>query len=226
MHYSASITKRKRRQKTEYIARLQYYDKGSGARRENTRSTSSPAEAKRALKGLEAEYFSGGSDLLDAHHMTFAALAEHSKTTRYCEAVYDEKGRKLFGVRNPKNVGSMINRLVSIFGPLKLHEITVAHIMSYRKTRLTTKTSKGTFTDIATVNRELSTMRAMLNDALTNDWLVRSPFSRAKRGELIPVAHETQRTTVLSLTDEKTLLDQCQTDSRRHLKALIIAALD
>jgi integrase len=61
---------------------------------------------------------------------------------------------------------------------------------------------------------------------IANDWLVRSPFSRAKRGELIPVAHETQRTTVLSSADEKKLLAQCQTNRRRHLKALIIAALD
>ncbi len=69
-------------------------------------------------------------------------------------------------------------------------------------------------------------MRAMLNDAITNDWLMRTPFTKAKRGELIPVAHETQRTTVLSLADEKKLLAQCETDKRRHLKALIIAALD
>src|SRR5438105_9399481 len=75
MHYSASITKRKRRKKTEHIARLQYYDKTTGARRETTRSASTPAEAKRILKRLEAEYLSGGSDLLDAHHMTFASLA-------------------------------------------------------------------------------------------------------------------------------------------------------
>lgn len=46
-------------------------------------------------------------------------------------------------------------------------------------------------------------MRAMLNDAVSSDWLMRSPFTKAKKGELIPVAHETQRTTVLSGEDEK-----------------------
>lgn len=30
----------------------------------------------------------------------------------------------------------------------------------------------------------------MLNDAVVNDWLVRSPFSKAKKGELIAIAHE------------------------------------
>ena len=30
----------------------------------------------------------------------------------------------------------------------------------------------------------------MLNDAVVNDWLVRSPFVKAKKGELIAVTHE------------------------------------
>jgi len=225
VNYSATITKRKRR-KGEYVARLQYYDKDTGARREKTLSASTPAEAKRALKTLEAKFESGGSSLLDAGNMTFAELAAYSKKERYCDAIYDDRGRKLLGVRNPKKAASTINRLVSILGPLKLEEITVAHLTRYRKTRLSTLTRKGTNTDVATVNRELSMMRAMLNDAMANDWLARSPFTKAKKGELIPVAHETQRTTVLSLEDEEKLLAQCQTNKRRHLRALIIAALD
>lgn len=48
--------------------------------------------------------------------MTFAALAEHCKETRYCEAFYDQQGRKLYGVREPKKFASMINRLVSFLG--------------------------------------------------------------------------------------------------------------
>ena len=40
------------------------------------------------------------------------------------------------------------------------------------------------------MNCELSTCRAMLNDAVVNDWLVRSPFVKAKKGELIAIAHE------------------------------------
>jgi integrase len=69
-------------------------------------------------------------------------------------------------------------------------------------------------------------MRAMLNDAVANDWLVRNQFNRAKRGVLIPVAHDTQRTFTLSESDEVKLLAQCEIESRRHLRALIIAALD
>jgi hypothetical protein len=107
----------------------------------------------------------GGAEVLEARNMTFAALAEHCKQTRYCEAFYDEQGRKLYGVREPKNFTSMINRLVSLLGHLKLSDITVSHLQQYRRKRLSTKTRRGTYTDVATVNRELSTCRAMLNDA-------------------------------------------------------------
>lgn len=224
-NYSASIKRRKRGKRTEYIARLQYYDR-NGQRREVSRSADNSGDAKERLEELKDKYVTGGEALLDARNLTFSALADHCKKTRYCEAVYDDKGRKLFGVRNPKKFESIINKLVNEFGHLKLSQITVTDLQNYRKTRLTTKTKRGTLTDVATVNRELSTCRAMLNDAVCNDWLSRSPFSKAKRGELIPVAHETMRTTVLSLDDEKKLLAQCGTSKRRHLKALIIAALD
>ena len=76
--------------------------------------------------------------------MTFAALAEHCKETRYCEAFYDEQGRKLYGVREPKKFASMISRLVSFLGHLKLSDITVSHLQQYRRKRLSTKTNRGT----------------------------------------------------------------------------------
>jgi hypothetical protein len=43
---------------------------------------------------------------MEARNMTFAALAQHCKETRYCEAFYDEQGRKLYGVREPKKFAS------------------------------------------------------------------------------------------------------------------------
>jgi integrase len=66
----------------------------------------------------------------------------------------------------------------------------------------------------------------MLNDAVVNDWLVRSPFVKAKKGELIAVAHEAKRQVVLSSENEQKLLQAWSTGKRRHLKAMIIAAID
>ena len=66
----------------------------------------------------------------------------------------------------------------------------------------------------------------MLNDAVVNDWLVRSPFVKAKKGELIAVAHEAKRQVVLSSENELKLLQACGISRRRHLRAMIIAAID
>jgi integrase len=224
-NFSTSVQRRKRGKHTEYIARLTYYDK-TGKRKGVSKSAANPGDAKRELQELIDQHVEGGCEILEARHMTFAALAEHCKTTRYCEAFYDEQGRKLYGVREPKKFTSIINRLVSLLGYLKLPELSVSHLQQYRRTRLNTKTNRGTYTDVATVNRELSTCRAMLNDAVVNDWLVRSPFVKAKKGELIAIAHEAKRQVVLNPENERRLLDACSTNKRRHLKAMIIAAID
>jgi len=224
-NFSTSIQRRKRGKRTEYVARLTYYDH-TGKRKGVCKSAATPGDAKRELQELIDQHMEGGCEILEARHMTFAELAEHCKSTRYCEAFYDEQGRKLYGVREPKKFASIINRLVSLLGHLKLSDITVSDLHHYRRTRLSTKTNRGTYTDIATVNRELSTCRAMLNDAVVNNWLLRTPFAKAKKGELISIAHEAKRQVVLTAEDEKRLLEACSTGQRRHLNAMIIAAID
>jgi hypothetical protein len=137
-------------------------------------------------------------------------------TSGFNRPIYDQQGRKLYGVREPKKFASMINRLVSFLGHLKLSDITVSHLQQYRRKRLGTKTNRGTYTDVATVNRELST--AMLNDAVVNDWLIRSPFVKAKKGELIAIAHEAKRQVVLTSENEQKLLQP-------SIKSLFIIAI-
>ena len=102
----------------EYIARLTYYDK-TGKRKGVSKSAATHWDAKRQLQDLIDQHVAGGAEVLEARNMTFAALAEHCKETRYCEAFYDEQGRRLYGVREPKKFTSMINRLVSSLGHLK-----------------------------------------------------------------------------------------------------------
>jgi hypothetical protein len=138
-NFSTSIQRRKRGKRTEYIARLTYYDK-TGTRKGVSKSAATPGDAKRELQQLIDQHVEGGCEILEARHMTFAALAEHCKRTRYCEAFYDEQGRKLYGVREPKKFASIINRLVSLLGHLKLSDITVRDLQHYRRTRLSTKT--------------------------------------------------------------------------------------
>jgi hypothetical protein len=99
--YSSSIQRRKRGKRTEYIARLNYYDRG-GKRRSVSRSTANPGDAKLQLQDLITKHVHGGAELLEARTMTFADLAEDCRKNRYCEAIYDKHGCKLAGVRDPK----------------------------------------------------------------------------------------------------------------------------
>jgi len=110
--------------RTEYTARLTYYDK-TGKRKRVSKSAATPGDGKRELQELIDQHEQGGSEILDSRDMTFAALAVHCKRTRYCEAFYDEQGRKLYGVHDPKKLASIINRLVSLLGDLKPSDITV-----------------------------------------------------------------------------------------------------
>jgi integrase len=109
---------------------------------------------------------------------------------------------------------------------MQLRNITVGAIRSYRIERLQEKLAKGTYRSVSTVNRELSTLRAMLNEAIVNDWLRLNPFKRVRTGELISLADERKRTTVISFAEEARLLEECDGEYKRHLRAFLIGLLD
>ena len=60
-------------------------------------------------------------------------------------------------------------------------------------------------------------MRAMLNEAMVNDWILVNPFKKVRPGELISIADERKRETILTPAQEKVLLAACATHWRRHL---------
>ena len=226
MNYTTSIFKRRRHNKVEYLARLRYYDGETGVRKEKSKSALTISEAKRLLRDMEDEFESGGQTAMESDHMTFAELAKHCKETRYCEAQFDNEGRKIIGVRGKDTIDSHIKALEEYFGSDKLRDIRVANLRAYRKHRLFCKNRHGKRLSVATVNRELSTMRAMLNEAMVNDWILLNPFKKVRPGELISIADERKRETILTPVEEKALLAACATRLRRHLRVLVIAALD
>jgi integrase len=99
-------------------------------------------------------------------------------------------------------------------------------LRAYRNHRLRSKTKGGGNVNVGTVNREMNTLRAMLNEAKINDWIMVNPFSKARPGELINTADEQPRETILTYEEEQRLLKECEGEDRRHLKALVIAGLD
>ena len=66
MKYSTAISERSKSKRTAYIARLIYTDEATGLKKEKSKSASSYAEARRALRKLEDEFFSGGQTESDA----------------------------------------------------------------------------------------------------------------------------------------------------------------
>jgi integrase len=76
---------------------------------------------------------------------------------------------------------------------------------------------------VATVHRELSLLRRVLNIAVRSGWLVKNPFDMGY--SLIRPGDEKPRERILSREEEQKLLAAC-TDPREHLRPIIICALD
>lgn len=225
MRYSSNVTRRHRRGRTEYVAVLNYYDHG-GKRRQKRRTANSLSDAKRITRELEDEYIEGGEVALYSDDLTFEDLASHCQQTKYCEAEYDEAGNKLFGVRDTSVYEAHLKHFKEFFGKVKVRDIRVGNLRAYRNQRLRSKTKGGANVNIGTVNREMNTLRAMLNEAKINDWITVNPFTKARAGELISPGDEQPRETILTYEEEQRLLKECDGEDRRHLNALVIAGLD
>jgi len=225
VRYSSSITRRKRRGRTEYVAVLSYYDE-NGKRQQKHRTACTSGEAKRLRQALENEYLEGGEIAVQSDEMTFEQLAKHCQETKYCEAEYDDAGNKLFGVRDTSVYEAHLKHFKEFFGRIRLRDIKVGNLRAYRNHRLRSKTKGGGNVNVGTVNREMNTLRAMLNEARINDWIPVSPFTKARPGELINTADEHQRETILTYEQEQRLLKECEGEDRRHLRALVITGLD
>jgi integrase len=73
------------------------------------------------------------------------------------------------------------------------------------------------------MNRELSNLRQIFNIVIRQGWLTRNPVNMGE--PLIDRSAERRRTKVLSLEEEKRLLEAC-TGKRKHIRPLIICRLD
>jgi integrase len=162
--------------------------------------------------------------------------------------------RKIAGLRSLQTPIGFLNTLIKYLGAKKIKNITPSDIERFKQNRLDDpiifkkKNEDGEFVKVsrdramASVNRELALLRSILNDAVYNGWLIRSPFLNAKG--LVSLADENKRERVLSFDEEKKLLIACVSDMprtyprngkeisvviksrRKHLKPLIILALD
>src|ERR1043165_438388 len=180
------------------------------------------SDAKEVLKGLLRELDDHGGKSIEAAKMTFNELANCYERTYLIEPQY-VGDRKVAGLRSYIDGKLRLKTLREYFGKRRLREISHADIDKFRLVRLGTKTKHGKQRSIATVNRDLGILRRVLNVALAQGWIHRSPFTMGKT--LISIGDEKPRERILTKEEEERLLLAC-TGWRAHLRPIIICALD
>jgi integrase len=211
-----------------WYARLTFTNE-TGKRRNIKRRAQNKSEAKELLWQLRRDYQDHGEMIFDGDRLTFRELAKDYEEKRLQPAQYKGE-RKISGRRSYLSPRAYLRILVDHFGPKRIKSITHSDVEKFRNERLNTpifkdkeKEQEGRERSIASVNRELEVLRAMLRYAVRQGWLIRSPFEMG--ASLISKADEVQRDRILTRDEEDRLLAVC-VDRRAHLRTLLIAALD
>jgi integrase len=207
--------------KGNLYARLQYQDE-SGKWKEKLKPISDKRTANRVVEEMRRELELHGQETLNSDKLTFRELAEKYEEIKLVPASYQD-GVKVSGKRSIAPVKSALNALLPYFERKLIRNIKTSDIESYKQSRLKTITMRGSTMKVATINRELSLLRTMLNFALQNEWIIKNPFILSKG--VISMSAEVERDRILSFNEEKRLLSVCH-GRRFHLKALLICALD
>ncbi len=232
-------TKCKGSVESRLYARVGYTD-DKGKRHDVVRAAESRTHARELIREILRDLEDRGGKTLDAARMTFADLAAHFEKHYLKPAEYVE-GRKVEGVRSLIPAKAAVNALKQYFGKRRLQSISYGEIRAYRAARLKQPTpsdiarherelvtdakAKLTVTRaIATVNRELSKLRRMLNIAQREGWIKTNPFLAGE--SLISNADERKRERILTREEERRLLEACTDPRRAHLRPIIIAAID
>jgi len=229
MKYSLNVYKRTRNGKVFYDGMLRYYDE-DGKRRTIHRERATKSAARDDIQLELDKLQERGPKALQTKVTTFEQLAAHCETKIYFEAEFNDAGERLAGVRCASTYKAHLKHFRAFFRQTKLKDILVADLTLYRAHRLrsTRRGPNNTKVNIkpSSVARELTTLRAMLNEAVRNGWIKHSPFEFARKNEVFRSSDRRKRNLVLSIEDEIKFLEACQTEDRRHLRALVIVALD
>ena len=250
---TGSIVKRKPRTKSEkpsWWARVTYIDPVTGKRRDLQRRANSKADARDRVHELVKEIDTTEGRTLAHERKTFIDLASYYEKHYLKPAEYIE-GRKVAGLRSLEGLSGQLNAARDYFGRRSLRTITYADLADFRSQRLKTPTRGDVARHasalkeyekarkqkhkverpqlivtrtIATVNRELALLRRMLNVAQREGWIARNPLSLGE--SLISVADEKKRERILTREEETRLLAACDNGRRRHLRPIIVCALD
>lgn len=201
-------------------ARIQFTDE-SGRKRDIWRRAGNRTNAREKIKRMLREIETTGVRAVDADRLIYTELARTYQGRRLQPAKYIS-GRKVSGVRSVASARVALRATVEHFGNQPIKAITHSDVEHYKSLRLETPTLRGQRA-IASVNRELELMRAVMRFAVREGWLAKSPFEMG--APLISKADEVQRERVLTHDEEVLLLNVC-VGRRSHLRPIIITALD
>lgn len=222
---SGSIRKRG----NSIYARVTFTDEQG--RREVWRKAQNKTHAKEIIKSLLRTLDDHGGRAIDGAQMTFGDLADVYLQTSLIPPSY-VGDRKVSGQRSFRSRRSLLSHLRAYFDKRKLQDITPSIVERYRLKRLSTpiefktkdgKVSKTRTRSITAVNRELQLLRRMLNVAIAEGWITKSPFTNA--GSLISIADECKRERIITREEEERLLAACS-KKREHLRSMLICAID
>jgi integrase len=180
-------------------------------------------EAKEINRRMIRELDDHGARSMDAARMTFAQLADFYSKNYVQPAKYLD-GRKVSGMRSLVTRRGHVAMLRAYFEKKILRHITPSDLERFKTARLNTPTRAGKQRSIASANRELSVLRRMLNVAKKNKWLLDNPFAQAD--SIISLADERTRERILTRDEESLLIAACDHPRRRHLRPIIICAID
>lgn len=200
-------------------ARLQYQD-ADGKWKEKLKPITDKRTALRAVEEMRRELDLHGQETLTSDKMTFTELARLYKDAKMSPAIF-ENGIKISGRKS--SIDWMVNSLIQYFGAKQTRAIKSRDLEAFKTFKLNGITRRGNKRKIASVNRELEVLRAMLNFALQNEWIIKNPFTLTKG--VISKAAEVERDRILSFEEEARLLAACA-EKRAHLKPMLICALD
>jgi integrase len=198
------------------------YNNTNGKRTAIQKTAIDKADAKKILKQLLEKLENGGRETIDAEKLTLNDLADYYEK-HYAKPAKFIDDRKVEGMRDLGRVQGFVKQFRLYFGKMKIKQIGYEEVLSFRNYRLTIPTHYKKTRNIATMNRELSCLRRVFNIAIRQGWILRNPVNMGE--SLIDRSAERRRDRILTLEEEKRLLDAC-TSRRAHLRPLIICLLD
>lgn len=213
MEIKSKVFKRKTgKSKGKWIIRIQYFDDAKGRLRYVERHAAKRTDATDERDKLIAKIQKTQGQIQTGDKMTFGGLLTIYQEHFYKPAVIIE-GRKVAGIKSYRTVKAQLSMLSEFFGVRMIRHITPESLIEYKLWRVEKGSQRGkpenkgkNPVSLATVNRELSTLRTIMKYAFDKGWLVKELSFK----KIIDADAENVRTRILSPDEEARLLTSCQ----------------